>query len=140
MHDWQTIHRPWPVTIVLWSVFFFVIGYASQAYAIGAQLSFLLRFDNLLDPRWRVVTAVLWALIWAGMWIALRWKRPFVRYAIPFLFFANIIASFFGQGAPTPFLALRRLGIVIILLFSTWSLHNWRAKQYFTEGDFKIGH
>lgn len=138
MQSWQAIKRPWAVTIVLWGVFLFVMGYAGQIVALGRQLPFLLGVDNLLDPRWRLTMAVLWTLIWLGMWLALKWKRPFTRIAIPILFLTNIIFAYFVQAQasqPPPFREIRYTGLVLILLFSAWALNNQRAKQYFSKGD-----
>ena len=137
MHHWRQTKRPWPVTIVLWGVFLFVIGYAGQAVALGRQLSFLLRIDNLLDPRWRLTTAVFWVVAGLGMWIALRWKRPFTRIAIPILFLTNLAVTYLVQqqaNQSPPFSQMRYLSLVLILFFSTWALNNWRAKTYFSKG------
>ncbi|MEM7111150.1 MAG: hypothetical protein AAF614_01870 [Chloroflexota bacterium] len=114
-----------------------MIGYVGQAVALGRQLSFLLSLDNLLDPRWRLTTAVLWAIVGLGMWMALRWKRPFTRIAIPILFLINLSVTYFVQqqaNQPLPFSQLRYLCLVLILIFSVWALNNQRAKQYFSKG------
>lgn len=138
MRDWQTTKRPSPVTIVQWGVFLFVIGYGSQAVAIGQQLPFLLTIENMLDPRWRLATAVFWTVIWLGMWLALRQKRPFTRITIPILILTNIVISSLVQSQfpqANPIWGLRLVSFVLILLFSAWALNNQHAKRYFSKGD-----
>ncbi len=97
--------------------------------ALYQQSSYLLSLDIKPDPRLRLIIALIWALLFGGLTIALWLKRPYIRWAIPlalscYAVYEIMLRAFFVQ---VPSSRLSWLGQItfylLIILFAYWALN-----------------
>lgn len=121
--------RSYSVTITLVGVFGFGIWNIGRVIALYQQTPYLLSLDIKPDPRLRLIVALIWALLFGGMTIALWLKRPFTRWAIPltlscYAVYEIILRALFVQ---VPSSRLSWLGQItfylLIILFTYWALN-----------------
>jgi hypothetical protein len=114
-----------------------------RVVAIGQQNSLLTELNSKIDPRLRLVLALIWACVWWGMMVALWQRRPFVRRAIPialllYAVYEVSLTIIFAQAQPAQSSwLLNSLFYLIAILFSYWALHRTAVSSYF-EKETKI--
>lgn len=132
-----TTPRPRAVTITLCGVFFLGVWNMGRVVAIQQQNIMLSDFNNSIAPHFRQVAALVWAVVWGSMMIALWQKRPFTRRAIPIslLLYAVYELSLtitFAQAAPAQTAWLSNGSFyLLIILYSTWALNRTAVTPYF---------
>jgi hypothetical protein len=136
--------RPLAVTITLWGVFLLGVWNMGRVVAIIQQSNVLSELNNKIDPRIRLVAALLWALWLGGMVIALRQRRPFTRRAIPItlLLYAVYELSLtitFAQNQPAQSSwRLNGLFYLVVIIFSTWALNRTAVTPYFEKEKLEV--
>ncbi|MFQ5436241.1 MAG: hypothetical protein ACE5FD_15350 [Anaerolineae bacterium] len=129
--------RPFPVTLTRWGVFLFGVWNLGRLAALSRDRQLFQALGVQPDPRWRLGLALVWAILFLGLWLALRRRRPFTRTAVPltFLLYAVIELAFltlFAQSAPArQSWVVNTLFYIIVILFSRWALNRTAAKPYF---------
>lgn len=121
--------RPYSVTITLLGVFGLGVWNSGRVIALYQQSPYLISLDIRPDPRLRLIAALIWALLFGGLTIALWLKRPFTRWAIPltlscYAVYEIILRAFFVQ---IPSSGPSWIGIVtfylLIIMFAYWALN-----------------
>ncbi len=129
--------RPFPVTLTLWWVFLFGAWNVGRAAALSRDIQLFLDWGVRPDPRLRLMLALVWAILFLGVWLALRGRRPLARAAVPVLFLLYAVheLSFlllFVQSAPARQSgAVNTLFYIAVILFSGWSLNRTAVQPYF---------
>ena len=112
-----------------------------RVVAIYQQSNVLSELNNRIDPRLRLGVALIWAIVFGGVMLALRRKRPFTRRAIPItlLLYAVYELSLtitLAQTEPAQSSWLiNGIFYLFIILFSTWALNRTAVTPYFRKGD-----
>ncbi|MBE2197706.1 MAG: hypothetical protein IAE79_03780 [Anaerolinea sp.] len=132
--------RPHSVTILLWGVFLIGVWNGGRAFAL--QQSLALPLPARLDPGWRLVIALIWAVLFISAAVAL-WQRrrgtpPFTRPLIPnlLLCYALFNLSLFALGIRAPLNRQSWLMETILyaglVLFSYWTMNRPATLSYFS--------
>ena len=112
-----------------------------RVVAIYQQSDVLSELNNKIDPLFRLVAALVWAIVFGGMIVTLRQKLPFTRRAIPIilLLYAVYELSLTTTLAQTPPAQNSWLSngafYLLIVLFSTWALNRTAVTPYFERRD-----
>ncbi|MEW5985632.1 MAG: hypothetical protein AB1791_03265 [Chloroflexota bacterium] len=108
-----------------------------RAYALGGQSDLLIELGASVDPRLRLVMALVWAVVWLGLAVALWRRRPFTRLALPvawllYVLYHLALLFFFVRSsvAQAGWLGYT-LPALFILLYVTWVLNRPAARRYF---------
>ena len=108
-----------------------------RVVAIIQQSNVLIALNNKIDPRIRLLVALLWVLWFGGMVVALWQRRPFSRRALPItlLLYAVYELSLtitFDQSQPGQRSWLvNMLFYLLLIIFSSWALNRTAAMAYF---------
>jgi hypothetical protein len=131
--------RPRTVTITLWGVFLLGTWNAGRALAVGWRSELLLEIGVQPDPRWRLMVALLWSLIFWGAALALWRNQPIARLVIPVLLFFYALSEFgFLLFLSQSTLAKRAWLMYTVfhlgtILFSWWTLNRSAVRFYFNQ-------
>ena len=112
-----------------------------RVVAIYQQSDVLSELTNRIDPRLRLSAALVWVIVFGGVMVALRQKRPFTRRAIPItlLLYAVYELSLTLTLAQTVTAQnswlVNGLFYLLIVLFSIWGLNRTAVQPYFRKGD-----
>jgi len=129
--------RPLAVTITLWGVFFLGVWNMGRVVAIVQQSNVLIELNNKIDPRIRLLIALIWALWFGGVTVALRQRRPFTRRAIPITLLLYAVSELsltivFARNQPArSSWLLNGLFYLILIVFSYWALNRTAVTAYF---------
>ncbi len=136
MHTASHISPPRSVTVTLWGVIAFGVWNLARSLAIWQEP--LAGLAVTPDPRWRMVWAGAWGILFVGMSVALWRKRPFTRYLLP------LVLALYGLLEIAFLLLLRAqpelhpqawqlptLVYATAVLFSAWALNRKAALAYF---------
>ena len=129
--------RPFPVTLTLWGVFLFGVWNLGRIIALSHDRQLFQTLGVQPDPRWRLGLALVWAILFLGLWLALWQRRPFTRTAVPLLFLLCAVIelaflTLFAQSAPARHSrVVNTLFYIIVILFSGWALNRTAAQSYF---------
>ena len=129
--------RPFPVTLTLWGVFLFGVWNVGRVVALSRDIQLFLDLGVTPDPRLRLMLALTWGVLFLGVWLALRQRRPLARTAVPvllLLYAINELSFLFllVQSAPA-----RQSGVVntlfyiTVILFFGWALNRTAVRPYF---------
>lgn len=133
--------RPLSVTITFWGVIAFGVWNLGRGLAIWQQRALPQSLEVQPDPFFRLVLAVVWAVCFGGLAVALWQQRPFTRLLIPILFIVYALAELaqFVWLMPSP---LNRQAWQLpasifstAVLFSSWALNCKAAQTYFHKGE-----
>lgn len=108
-----------------------------RVVAIIQQSNILIELNNKIDPRIRLWVALIWALWFGGMAIALRQRRPFTRRAIPitlllYAVYELSLTIIFAQIQPGQrSWLINTLFYLILITFSYWALNRTAVMPYF---------
>jgi hypothetical protein len=123
----------------MWSVFLFGVWNVGRVVILIQQSSLLIELTSKPDPRFRLVMALLWAILFGALVIGLWWKRPFTRRTIPitlllYAVYELSLTTIFAQ-APLAHNSWRINGIfyTIVILFSWWVMRQTAVQEYFEE-------
>lgn len=134
-----TPRRPRAVTITLWGVFLLGGWNTGRAIAIAQQMSMLLALEIIPDPRIRLIIALVWALIFFGLTIALRRGRPRTRQTIPIslllygLIELGLLLIFVQAPGARRSWMLNSITYGGMTAFAYWALNRLAATSYFKE-------
>ena len=112
-----------------------------RVVAIYQQSDVLSELTNRIDPHVRLSAALVWAIVFGGVMVALRQKRPFTRRAIPItlLLYAVYELSLTLALAQTTSAQnswlVNGLFYLLLILFSIWGLNRTAVKPYFERRD-----
>ena len=130
-------NRPLSVTLVTWGVFLLGLMNVWRAVALYRQSALLLGLGVTLDPRLRILFALIWALIFICISISIwrRWKAS--RLLTPILwvvyttnelglnqFFTQTFRENEGWQSDIVLYA-------VVLIFIIWALNHKNARYYF---------
>ena len=129
-------HRPRIVTLLIWGVFFLGSWNAGRTLAVTSQIDVLFTLAVKPDPRFQILMAAIWAIIFWGLAWGLWRKRPFSQRALPLLLtlyalFELSIQWRFAQTLNWQSWRLKLILFVIAILMTTWALNSPAAKFYF---------
>lgn len=117
----------------------FLIGVWNGGRVIALQQSMnQIALHTRLDPRLRLIIALIWAVLFIGMTVALWQKRPFSRRIIPILIFCYglVDLSLLAFGIRNPLNQQSWLIEVMLYtgltLFSYWALNRPATILYFS--------
>ncbi len=108
-----------------------------RVVAIAQQRNILSELNNSIDPRFRLAAALIWTLSFGGLMIALWYKRPFVRRAIPitllqYAVYELSLTLMLARTSPAQDSWLGNgLFYTLIILFSSWALNRTAVTSYF---------
>ena len=108
-----------------------------RVVAIIQQSNILSELNNKIDPRIRLLVALVWALWFGGLVIALRQRRPFTRRAIPIallLYAVYELSLTITITQPQPGQSswlVNTLFYLLLIVFSTWALNRTAVMPYF---------
>jgi ABC-type enterochelin transport system permease subunit len=129
--------RPLSVTLVTWGVFILGLANAWRALALYRQSDLLLELGTSLDPRVRLLLALIWAAVFVSLAISL-WRRwTTARFLTPALILIYTIyelgiSSLFALSTESLKGLPANLAIVgAAIAFSVWALNRKAARQYF---------
>jgi hypothetical protein len=131
--------RPAFVTIVLWGVFLFGSWQVGTAVAVRRQIAVFDQFNIAPDPRFQIITALFWALLFVAGWWFLRQRRPWSRHLLPALFLLFALTDVGGRwlwsSAQTDTRRLWYTGLFYFcwILFTFWALNRPGTQSYFME-------
>jgi len=114
-----------------------------RVVAIIQQSKVLIELNNKIDPRIRLLIALVWALWFGGMMVALRQRRPFTRRAIPIslLLYAvsevSLTIIFAGSQPAQSSWLLNGLFYLVMVVFSYWALNRTAVTSYFERREAK---
>ncbi len=129
--------RPFGVTLVTWGVFFLGLANSWRAFALYRQGGLLLELGVSLDPRLRLLLALIWALLFFMATAALLKKWAPARAITPMILVGYAVyevglARLFTRPASLP---ADWSAIVILyalaILFTSWALNRKAARRYF---------
>lgn len=126
------VRRAWPVTIMLWGVLLIGVWNAGRAYALWQQADLLHELGARPNPTILMGLAILWAIVWSSLGVALWQKRPFTRYTIPAtliiygLYEISLLTWLAATPPPQQGWRFHILLFTIMTLFSLWSLNHKR--------------
>ena len=108
-----------------------------RVVAIVQQSNVLIELNNKIDPRIRLLIALIWALWFGGVTVALRQRRPFTRRAIPITLLLYAVSELsltivFARNQPArSSWILNGLFYLILIVFSYWALNRTAVTAYF---------
>ena len=108
-----------------------------RVVAIVQQSNVLIELNNKIDPRIRLLIALVWALWFGGMMVALRQQRPFTRRTIPITLLLYAVSELsltisFAQNQPAQSSwLLDGLFYLVLIVFSYWALNRTAVTPYF---------
>jgi hypothetical protein len=130
-------HRLRSVTLLIWGVFFLGSWNAARTLAVTKQIEVLLTLAVKPDPRFQIIMAAMWAIIFWGLAWGVWRKRPFTQRALPILL---TIYALFGLSIQRRFAHpltnwqswyLSLSLFVAAILITTWVLNRPAANSYF---------
>jgi len=129
--------RPRSVTMTLWAVFLLGGWNGGRALAVGLNYRTLAAFHAIPAPQVRLGIALVWAVLFLGMALALWQRRPFTRTAIPMLLslyalveLGTLIFMAQSPSARQSWL-INSLFYLFLILFSVWGLNRTAVKTYY---------
>ena len=131
--------RPWSVTYTAYGVFIVGVINGWRAYALGQQSPLLLTLSPTLDPRLRLVVALIIAVISGWLAAALWRKHAFTRRAIPvfILLCALYRLLLLGIWVQSPVARQGWYSEMVLyaaaILFTTWALNRRASQPYFSK-------
>ena len=134
---YKTPSRPRTVTMMLWVVFLLGGWNGGRAIAISLNSRTLASFNITPDPQLRLGSALIWAVLFFGIAIALWRRRPFTRRAVPLLLSLYAIYElglfiFYAQSPSARYsLLVNALFYGLTILFSVWALNRTAVRAYF---------
>ncbi|MFO7680167.1 MAG: hypothetical protein R6X34_08960 [Chloroflexota bacterium] len=139
-HASRAPHQPRSVTLALLGVFFLGLWNFGRALALNQQMDLLIELAVRPDPRFRFIIALIWGVLFMGLWWLLRRKRPFTRRLIPLiLVFYTLyelgLTAIFGQNHLLPQSIWFNLGFyTLLILWYFWALNRKTAvNSYFNQ-------
>ena len=127
------------MTIVLWGLILLGLWEGGKVVALARQLRLLLELEINPDPRLRLLMAGVWMVLLLGTAVALRARKPFVRWLVPGVLlvygvyqFALVAVAVHVSGGTANWL-LDVLLAIAVLLFCTWALNRETATSYYVE-------
>lgn len=133
----QRTTRPRSVTIMLWGVI--LIGaWNGGRVIVLLQQNLPAAVHAKLDPRLRLLMALIWVIFFTGTAVALWQKRPFSRHLIPnlILSYALFNLSLLALGIRTPLNRQSWLMEIVLytglVLFSYWAMNRPATISYFS--------
>jgi hypothetical protein len=132
-----TIVRPRFVTLALLGVFLLGVWNFGRALALSQQMDLLLEIGVQPDPRFRLITALIWGFVFIGLWWLVRQKRPFTRKLLPLILILYAVYElgltiFFAQTTLAQQTIWLNLSFYLLLiLFLMWALNRTAANEYF---------
>ena len=128
--------RPASVTTLLWMVLSLTAWNAIRLYAAIVQWKTLVDFAPRPGPLYLLVSASLWTLGWAALWISIRRRKP--RAYTVALWMTVAYAAWwwldrlvFQQPRPNGLFAA--IVTVLLLVFTAYLLYHSRTKEYFRQ-------
>jgi len=133
----RNIKRPFGVTLVSWGVFLLGLANLWRATALYRQSDLLLELGVSLDPRFRFILALFWAIAFILAAFALWRKWTVARFITPVLLLLFSVSElgltfWFARSANSrDSLSIGAVLYVILILFSVWALNRKAARRYF---------
>jgi len=130
--------RPRSVTYTAYGVFIVGVVNGWRAYALGQQTPLLLTFAPTLDPRLRLVVALIIAVISVWLAAALWRKHSFTRRAIPMfilvcaLYRMVLLATWVQSPVARQGWFSEMVLYAAAVLFTTWALNRRASQPYFS--------
>lgn len=129
---------PRSVTITRWGVFILGVASGWQAAAIWQQAAVLQEFNLVILSNARLLLASIWSVVFIALGVAIWFRRPWVRTAVPVALFVytlyHLTLLILAQSPPAqagwPADALFGLAGT---LFSLWALRRTAAAAYFAQ-------
>jgi len=130
--------RPRTVTLALWGVFLLGVWNFGRAVALLQQMDLLLEINVQPDPRFRFIMALIWGIVFIGLWWLVRKKRPFTRKFLPLVLILyavyelSLTILFAQTSLAQQALRLNLSFYLLLVLFITWALNRSASNNYFT--------
>jgi hypothetical protein len=131
--------RPRTVTLVAIGVLLLGLANIIRAIGLSRQGDLQLELRVSLDPRLRMILALLWAIILISMAIILWLRKPVTRVAIPALLtlYAVYRLAIVGIFAESDYARDSQLTTVVLyggaILITIWALNRKTARKYFAD-------
>ncbi|MGB3716733.1 MAG: hypothetical protein WA996_20125 [Candidatus Promineifilaceae bacterium] len=132
-------NRPRSVTLVAVGVLLLGLANIFRALGLSRQSDLQLELGVSLDPRLRMILAVLWAIILISMAVVLWLRKPVARIAIPVLLtlYAVYRLAIVGIFAESEYARGSQLATAVLyggaILITIWVLNRKPAKEYFAD-------
>ncbi len=132
-------NRPRSVTLVAIGVLFLGLVNIIRALSLFRQSELQLELGVSLDPRLRMILAVLWAIILISMAIILWLRKPATRVAIPVLLTLYVVyrLAIVGIFAESEYARGSQLATAVLyggaILITIWALNRKTARKYFAD-------
>lgn len=129
--------RPFSVTLTILGVVLLSGWNWGRVTALYWELNLLLDYQPLLDPRFRLIMAVMWGLVFGFLAWALWRRRPYSQKAVPGLttiyFLIEISWRFIYPTTQrtSQNWVLSSLFAIVFILFTVWALNHPAANAYF---------
>ncbi len=129
--------------MTLWGIFFLGAWNAGRVFVIGQHQKMLLELETGVDPRLRLVIAIVWMIIFWTLTVLLRQGRSVTRWAIPILllsyglFELGLLFLFAKDFTARRAWLLDATFYLIMVLSTYWALNRSAAKHYFEEKRFE---
>ena len=134
--------RPGSVTITVVAVFLLGVWNVWRTLVLFRSADLLLALDMSLDPRARLIMALVWALVFLGLALGLLWRRALARWLLPLslllygLYNMAVLALFVRSPAARAGWPFDLLLYGLALAWAAWALHRpavadyWRAPTH----------
>ncbi len=131
--------RPRSVTLVAVGVLLVGLVNVLRVIALSRQSDLQLELGVTLDPRLRLILAILWAIVLISMAIVLWLRKPVTRVAIPVLLtlYAAYRLAIVGIFAESEYARGSQITTAILyggaILITIWALNRKTARKYFAD-------